>query len=113
PTKVKLPPFTEVRIIKCTASRQRHGYSSWKQLYEDTVGNWPDLCRVSYCTQKAIYGAHVEVYAEPGVVYIIPMCAKNHSNNDWMRINANTFAACVEKEDTSGPSDTYSSNSDD
>ena len=105
PVKVNLPTGTKVKNIRGTTTCGSLGYDSWKQFYEDIVGNWPDVCPVNYCTDNAIYGAHVKVYFDPTGVYIIPMCAvhNHYTNNEWMTVNANTTAVKVEEEHTSGP----------
>ncbi|CAB4033889.1 Hypothetical predicted protein [Paramuricea clavata] len=102
--KVKLPTGTEVQNIGGTTSCRSFGYDSWKQFYEDTVGNWPAMCPVNYCTRKAVYGAHVRVDFNPSGAWIMPICARhNHyTNKDWMPINANTIAVYVEEQHTSG-----------
>ena len=102
----KFPSGKEVKNIEGTKVCEPIGYDSWKQFYtEGKRLEWPEECRICYCTNKAEHGAHVRIKYKPAEVLIIPMCSEdnNPSNREWMTVNAKTNAVYVGKRDTSGP----------
>ena len=84
------------------------GYKSWKKYYMDGYHReWPETCRVSFCSQPAKGGAHVDVEWKRGV-FIVPMCEHHNTaqNHDWLPVKKGTTVVRVDQEDTSGPAET-------
>ena len=89
---LKLVGGTRVKNAWGTADDEPEGASSWKEFYEERRA-WPKTCRIKYCGDEAILGAHVTIYGQRGE-WIIPMCAKHNNfyNKKWMPVNQGTFA---------------------
>ena len=82
------------------------GYKSWKRYYKgDNEREWPEKCRISFCSEPAKGGAHVNVEWKCGSVFIVPMCEKHNTpqNHDWLSVKKGTIVLRVDQEDTSGP----------
>ena len=78
---------------------------TWKQFWlHYSEREWPSICRVSYCTEPAKGGAHVEIEGQFGV-FIVPMCEQhnNSENRDWLSVKKGTIAVPVDEGDTTGP----------
>ena len=102
-TSIVLQESDEVRNIHGTA-RCRSRYHSWKEFWIQRSGrNWPNECRIAWCTTAATDGTHVNVRGRQRY-YILPTC--HHCNtgrrDQWLRVNAGARAVPVSAGDTEG-----------
>ena len=75
---------------------------SWKKFWLRKSGRqWPAECCIWGCKTSPTDGAHVKINNESGY-YILPMCHKCNTSklNQKLRVNANSVAVPVLKEDT-------------
>ena len=98
-----------VRNVKGTGAC-RTGDGSWKKFWLRKSGRkiWPEKCCIWGCKDSPTDGAHVEL-KNKSHYYILPMCHRCNTSklNQWLRVNANSLAVPVLKEDTTGIEDCY------
>ena len=90
----------------CHPRGRARRYGTWKRFYVgEDQREWPRTCRIRNCTEPAHGGAHVHAtYSREGV-FILPMCQKHNTpqNYDWLPVKKGTIVVPVKEGDTSGP----------
>ena len=75
---------------------------SWKKFWKrKSARQWPAECCIWGCKSSPTDGAHVKINGESDY-YILPMCHKCNTSklDQYLRVNANSVAVPVLKEDT-------------
>ena len=85
-------------------------YKTWKNFWiQKSDGHeWPNECRIAWCTNTATCGAHVEVKGRKSF-YILPTCRSCNAKRpgQWLYGNAKAVAVRVYASDTKGDGNCY------